>query len=72
MLVRRQTVALGRHVYVAGDGLHVLDIADPARPIEVGAYPAGRVNGGAAGGNLAYLGLGPHGLRIVRFTGGGP
>jgi hypothetical protein len=62
----------GHHAYVAGDGLHVLDVADPGRPIEVGIYPAGRVNGGAASGNLAYLGMGSAGLTIVRFTGAMP
>jgi hypothetical protein len=46
----------------------VLDVADPARPVEVGFYPV-FLESLAANGPFIYVGAGGEGLQVFRFTG---
>jgi hypothetical protein len=62
-------VFVGHYAYVVGHGLHVLDVADPVRPVEVGAYDRGSINSVATDGSLAYVGAEREGLKILRFAG---
>jgi len=58
----------GTLAYVAagGAGLRVVDVADPTRPTEVGAWDSrGYAEGIAVAGATAYLADGPYGLRVV-------
>ena len=45
----------------------MLDVANPAQPVEVGFHPS-FPNSVAADGNLAYAGTGSEGFQILRFT----
>jgi uncharacterized protein (TIGR03437 family) len=57
----------GRLAYVAagGAGLRVVDVSDPTRPTEVGAFDTrGYSEGIAVVGTTVYLADGPYGLRI--------
>jgi hypothetical protein len=58
----------GKLAFVAagGAGLRVVDIGDPARPMEIGAWDSpGYASGIAVDGNTAYLADGPFGLAVV-------
>jgi hypothetical protein len=66
----------GGFAYVAtwGSGLRVLDVSNPAQPVEVGAFDTPRVEGYnnvlyvqevAIGGNFAYAGGSIYGLQMV-------
>ena len=58
----------GTRAYVAagGAGLRVVDVSDPASPIELGAWDSpGYAEGVDVSGNTAYLADGPYGLRVV-------
>lgn len=58
----------GTVAYVAagGAGLRVLDVADPAHPIEIGSWDSpGYAEGVAVAGSTVYLADGPYGLRVV-------
>jgi len=61
-------VVSGTLVYVAagGAGLRVVDVSDPAHPIEVGAWDSpGYAEGVAVAGDIVYLADGPYGLRVI-------
>jgi uncharacterized protein (TIGR03437 family) len=52
-------------VAAGGAGLRVVDISDPTRPTELGAFDTrGYSEGIAVAGTMAYLADGPYGLRI--------
>jgi hypothetical protein len=58
----------GTYAYVAvgGAGLRVVDVSDPANPIEVGAWDSpGYAEGVDVSGHTVYLADGPYGLRVV-------
>ena len=58
----------GTLAYVAagGAGLRVVDVTDPGRPVEVGAWESrGYAEGVAVAGTIAYLADGPYGLRVI-------
>jgi hypothetical protein len=58
----------GTLAYVAagGAGLRVVDVSNPALPIEIGAWDSrGYAQGVAVAGAIAYLADGPYGLRVV-------
>jgi parallel beta-helix repeat protein len=58
----------GTIAYVAagGAGLRVVDVTDPERPVEVGAWESrGYAEGVAVAGATAYLADGPYGLRAI-------
>ncbi len=59
---------IGTTAYVAAGsaGLHIVNIAAPASPIEVGAWDSpGFAENVAVTGSIAYLADGPYGLRVV-------
>jgi len=50
------------------NGLEILDISDPARPVRIASfYDGGRPNGFQVVGNLIYMADGSDGLEIIRF-----
>lgn len=64
-------VVQGNHAYVAADaaGLSILDISNPAAPVEVGVYHTpGWAFGVAVSGNYAYVADYITGLRIVNVA----
>ena len=68
-----QTCALpilvsGTYAYVAdgGDGLRIIDVSDPASPVEAGFYDTGDwVEGVAVSGAYAYVADLDDGLRVI-------
>jgi hypothetical protein len=61
-----QIAVSGNHAYVGGDGLHVIDISDPARPQRVGSYGVSDLARGVAVlGNHAYVGFWEGGLHVI-------
>ena len=67
-----QDVAVaGDYAYVADDdaGLRIIDVTDPATPIETGVYDTPeKAFGVAVAGDYAYVGDGYGGLRIIDVT----
>ncbi|HEU4325745.1 MAG TPA: hypothetical protein VFS21_21575, partial [Roseiflexaceae bacterium] len=59
--------AVGDTAYLAADGLRVIDLGDPARPLPRATHAA-PVQGLVADGPYVYLALGEDGLRIVRLN----
>ena len=58
----------GAYAYVAGgaSGLRIVNVADPAHPVEVGSLPTvAPANAIAVAGGAAYVAAGFAGLRIV-------
>jgi hypothetical protein len=58
----------GTLAYVAsgGAGMRVVDVSDPAHPVETGAFVSrGYASGVAVAGEIAYLADGPYGLRVI-------
>jgi hypothetical protein len=54
------------YVAAAGSGLRVVDISDPSRPAEVGAWSSpGYAEGVAVVGQTVYLADGPYGVRVL-------
>ena len=64
-----QDIAIsGRLAYVAagGGGLRVVDVSNPASPVEIGAWESpGYAEGVAVAGQTVYLADGPYGLRLL-------
>jgi parallel beta-helix repeat protein len=53
-------------VAAGGAGLRVVDVSDPANPVEIGVWDSpGYAEGVAVAGNTVYLADGPYGLRVV-------
>ncbi|MFZ2519563.1 MAG: hypothetical protein WA089_12750, partial [Anaerolineae bacterium] len=63
-------VVVGEYAYVVGDGMHVISIANPRTPVEVGSYSAVlSVSAIAIAGQYAYLTtLWPTGLTIISIA----
>ncbi|MCK6623715.1 MAG: hypothetical protein DPW09_02140 [Anaerolineae bacterium] len=64
---RAETGRLYAYIAAHAAGLRIVDVSDPAAPVEVGSYefePTPAVTGIVVSGNLAYL-ASPDGLRIV-------
>ena len=61
------SVVVGNYAYVCqGPALHILNIADPTRPVEVGSRPLpGTAESVAVSGNLAYVADDWDGLQII-------
>jgi hypothetical protein len=68
VVVRRaETGRIYAYIAAHAAGLRIVDVSDPAAPVEVGSYefePTPAVTGIVVSGNLAYL-ASPDGLRIV-------
>lgn len=65
----------GNYAYLAAGraGLRIVDIAEPARPVEVGAFtppadPLWAADRVTVQGNYAYIAAGPAGLRIIDIS----
>ena len=70
--MRGGVAVFGSYVYVADDeaGLRVINVADPAHPMEAGFYDTpGNAYGIAVSGVYAYVADSPGGLYILTFTG---
>jgi len=61
--------AAGRFAYLTDGDLHILDVTDPANPLEKGFYQTpGYTSGVVVKGNLAYLADGENGLLILDLS----
>lgn len=60
--------AYGTRVYVAGNGLEILDLADSVTPLRVGGLELGYANEVAVQGDRVYLADGAAGLQILDIT----
>jgi len=57
------------YVAVGPAGLRVVDVSDPADPVELGAWDSpGYAEGVAVSGSYAYVADGPYGLRVVDLS----
>lgn len=57
----------GSYLCVTGEGLQVVDLGDPARPVSVGQHQLGTGTSGLqVSGDLAYVAAGEYGLAIYR------
>jgi hypothetical protein len=64
-------VVSGTRAYIAAGtaGLHILDIANPSAPVELGAWDSpGYAEAIGIAGNYAYLADGTYGLRVVDIS----
>ena len=59
----------GERAYVAGGSLRILDVSDPQKPVELGAYDGGAPSLAVhVATNVAYVALGNAGLSIVNVS----